>query len=271
MKYLFCLCLVFFHLVVRAQNPSIKVFYEKANGNVHQFYASNPHYCPYTVEVRFTTFSGMESSVQLPYKVLVPAQTEKEFLFTIQPIPQRSWEFNYRYFWWRGDVQQIDYDKNHVYFLPYEANTTQKVIQGYNGSYSHQNQYAVDFKMNEGTKICAARGGVVVEIKEDSNQRGEGQAFVNDGNYVLIYHSDGTFGSYYHLQQNGALVSPGDEVEAGEVIGLSGHTGWSSTPHLHFEVYLNRDKQRQTIPTKFLTGKQMTSELKQGQTYTSQK
>ena len=41
---------------------------------------------------------------------------------------------------------------------------------------------------------------------------------------------------YYHLKLNGALVEEGDPVGAGQAIGLSGNTGWSTRPHLHIEV-----------------------------------
>lgn len=59
---------------------------------------------------------------------------------------------------------------------------------------------------------------------------------MNDGNYVTVDQGDGTRVQYYHLQQNGALVDVGDVVCAGEPIGLSGNTGFSSAPHLHLDV-----------------------------------
>ena len=55
-------------------------------------------------------------------------------------------------------------------------------------------------------------------------------------NYVTIGHDDGSQAVYVHLQMNGALVELGDWVTTGEVIGLSGNTGFSTGPHLHFKV-----------------------------------
>lgn len=55
-------------------------------------------------------------------------------------------------------------------------------------------------------------------------------------NYVNVLHSDGTIAGYVHLTRDGALVEVGDSVVQGQVIGLSGDSGSSSEPHLHFHV-----------------------------------
>ena len=49
-------------------------------------------------------------------------------------------------------------------------------------------------------------------------------------------HEDGTEAQYIHLTYNGALKNEGDNVNQGEIIALSGNTGKSSGPHLHFHV-----------------------------------
>jgi murein DD-endopeptidase MepM/ murein hydrolase activator NlpD len=53
---------------------------------------------------------------------------------------------------------------------------------------------------------------------------------------VFIRHDDDKLGRYFHLTQGGALVEPGRQVLAGDVIGLSGDSGRSFAPHLHFDV-----------------------------------
>ena len=106
--------------------------------------------------------------------------------------------------------------------------------------------------MKEGTTICAARDGIVIDVKEDSNKGGKTIKFQEYGNYITIYHKDGTMANYYHLQKNGSKVKVGDKVKAGDEIALSGNTGWSSGPHLHFQVYsFNEDMEVKSIPTKF--------------------
>ena len=130
------------------------------------------------------------------------------------------------------------------YRLPFEEGKTYTLTQGNNGALSHSgyNQYAFDFGLPEGSKVCAARGGKVIEAKEDIVQGGTG-----GGNQIKIDHGDGTTGVYFHLKYQGALVEVGDTVLQGDVIGLSGKTGFATGPHLHFQV----DKGGKSIPSSF--------------------
>ena len=57
------------------------------------------------------------------------------------------------------------------------------------------------------------------------------------GNYVMIYHTDGTSTLYAHM--SALAVSQGQTVNKGDVLGYVGDTGWASGPHLHFEVRVN--------------------------------
>ena len=123
---------------------------------------------------------------------------------------------------------------DYVYALPYQPGTSHRVLQGYGGLLSHSHQAALDFKMPVGTKIFAARDGEVYAYKDDSNRGGP---FVNKkwANYLIIKHPDGSFGCYWHLQVHGVLVKSG-LVRRGQLIGLSGKTGFTFQPHLHFSV-----------------------------------
>jgi len=135
-------------------------------------------------------------------------------------------------------------DASGSYRLPFEDGKTYPLTQGNNGSLSHTGycQYAFDFGMPEGTRVCAARGGKVIEAKEDLVKGGSG-----GGNQVKIDHGDGTVGCYFHLKHEGALVEVGDVVLQGDVIGLSGMTGFATGPHLHFQV----DRGGKSIPVSF--------------------
>ena len=150
---------------------------------------------------------------------------------------------------------KITEDTSHVYDLPYEKNTKHFLIQGYYSAWSHKQRAALDFVMKRGTHILAAREGVVVRLKEDSNKGGMSKKNLNKANYVIIQHSDGTRSGYWHLQQNGVLVNVGDSVKVGQLIALSGKTGYAAMAHLHFMVWRPVSGNWQQIPTRFSTKK----------------
>ena len=147
-------------------------------------------------------------------------------------------------------------DTSYVYALPYENKTTHLLIQGYFSHFSHRERAALDFKMKRGTKILAARDGVVVRVKEDGNKGGLNKKYRPYGNNIVIQHADGSRAGYWHLQYNGALVNVGDSVKTGQVIALSGKTGYTALPHLHFLVWtFNSRGEWQQVPTRFQTSK----------------
>jgi len=147
-------------------------------------------------------------------------------------------------------------DSSYVYALPYENNTRHLLIQGYFSHFSHKERAALDFKMKRGTKILAARDGVVVRVKEDGNKGGLNKKYRPYGNNIVIQHPDGSRAGYWHLQHNGALVNVGDSVKKGQLIALSGRTGYTALPHLHFLVWtFNSRGDWQQVPTRFETSK----------------
>ena len=147
-------------------------------------------------------------------------------------------------------------DSSYVYALPYENKTSHLLIQGYFSHFSHKERAALDFKMKRGTKILAERDGVVVRVKEDGNKGGLNRKYRPYGNNIVVQHRDGSRAGYWHLQHNGALVNVGDSVKQGQVIALSGKTGYTALPHLHFLVWtFNKNGEWQQVPTRFQTTK----------------
>ena len=147
-------------------------------------------------------------------------------------------------------------DTSFVYQLPYEAGRTHVLVQGYFSRYTHKNRAALDFKMKRGTKICAARGGIVIRVKEDGTKGGSNIKYRPHGNLIVIQHNDNSRSGYWHLQHNGALVNVGDTVQQGQVIAISGKTGYTYFPHLHFIVWKSDQKGQWTqIGTRFQTSK----------------
>ncbi|MFI8305181.1 M23 family metallopeptidase [Streptomyces sp. NPDC085927] len=105
-----------------------------------------------------------------------------------------------------------------------------------------------DFAVPNGTKVMATHGGTVV--KAGGNGAGDGPAY---GNAVVINHGNGTYSQYAHLSQ--VNVQPGQVVKTGQKIALSGNTGNSSGPHLHFEIRTGAHYGSAIDPVKFLRGK----------------
>lgn len=120
------------------------------------------------------------------------------------------------------------------YTLPFYPGETRRVgLSSCSGSFHSQglpDQFAVDFEMDIGDFVLAARGGTVVHVVES----GVDGSYPN--NLIVIRHSDGTYGQYMHLTFEGAIVERGQTVAQGELIGYSGSTGFADKPHLHFVV-----------------------------------
>jgi murein DD-endopeptidase MepM/ murein hydrolase activator NlpD len=147
-------------------------------------------------------------------------------------------------------------DTSYVYELPYEEGKSPLLAQGYFSRFSHKERAALDFKMKRGTKICAARDGIVIRVKEDGDRGGWNRKYRPYGNNIVIQHTDSSRAGYWHLQKEGALVNVGDTVKKGQVIGLSGKTGYALFPHLHFIVWdFDRNGNWRQVPTRFQTKK----------------
>lgn len=235
-----------------AQNE-IKVFGEQS-GNAIIIFASNSAPCPTSVKVELE-LTNLEPTAPLPDYVVVPGDSQRFQVTQLRVLDPRS-RFSYksRFTYVLGDVGLERYEDGHVYDLPFAKGGRFQVFQGYNGNSSHQNQFALDFAMPEGTPVLAAREGVVVRIQEANDQSCPQAECARFNNYVMVYHRDGTFAEYTHLRKDGATVNVGDRIKAGDTIGYSGSTGWATGPHLHFVCFLARMGTRTTFPTRFRTG-----------------
>lgn len=127
-----------------------------------------------------------------------------------------------------------------------------QVGQGWGGGFSHrddENRHAVDFAVPEGTPVLAARDGVVMQVEARFDRGGLGPGDdTGRANFVRILHADGTMALYAHLAPGGVRVRAGERVRRGQPIALSGNTGYSGGPHLHFAVQANRGLRLASIP-----------------------
>lgn len=102
--------------------------------------------------------------------------------------------------------------------------------------------YGTDFAMPTGTPVDTPADGVVHKVVHHDRLA---------GNYVVIDHGDGYQTEYLHLSKT--EVHRGDTVHQGEVIGLSGNTGRTTGPHLHYEMRMNGrpvNSMKVSLPTK---------------------
>lgn len=143
-------------------------------------------------------------------------------------------------------------DTSYVYRLPWEGGRRHLLVQAANSRMSHKNELSLDFKMKTGTAVYAAREGVVLEVKADSDKGGLQEEMLSQGNHIIILHADGSKAKYWHLQKEGVFVKPGDTVVKGQRIGASGNTGYTAFAHLHFQVV---DKNGRQLLTRFYTRK----------------
>lgn len=239
---------------------NIKIYHEK-KGDTLTLYADNLE--TYPMSLVFSGSPEVENmKIPVPFKKIqvVSAQSKKSTIaYFVVDDKTKGWKVKKvpGYVMYIGDVTLKNYQKEYQYDLPFRKGKSFNVYQGYNGSFSHQNENSVDFSMPEGTEIIAAREGVVVDFVSHNNKGCPTRNCIDQANYITILHPDGTFAQYYHLKQNGIKVNIGDQVKKGDMIGLSGNTGWSKGPHLHFVCYLPRveeEKYRETLKTLFRTG-----------------
>jgi len=175
----------------------------------------------------------------------------------------------FRYDWTVGRLDAV-HDDSVVYALPHAPDASFRLLQGFGSRFSHTGleEYAVDFDMPIGTPVHAARGGVVVRAKSQHDQACWRPECGRYANFIVVLHDDGTTGEYYHLMRDGVLVAVGDRVERGQPIGLSGNTGKSTMPHLHFGVYrATAWGKTQSVPFRFDTRRGIVEQPRAGARY----
>ncbi|WP_376693889.1 peptidoglycan DD-metalloendopeptidase family protein [Wenzhouxiangella sp. EGI_FJ10409] len=209
---------------------------------------------PVTVRVSLVEASNVVTEPRLPARFVLDGLEERE-LVTIGPLEKgRSWSYRFETSGVPGDIG-ARHEPARPYRAPIASGTRFRIGQAFGGQYSHNSPsglHAVDIQMPTGTPVHAARGGVVMAVARYFH--GAGDDLERDGpraNYVRILHGDGSMGLYAHLDYGGVLVREGQRVERGDRIGRSGNTGYSTGPHLHFAVQVNRDMELTSVPFEF--------------------
>ncbi|MBK6544183.1 MAG: peptidoglycan DD-metalloendopeptidase family protein [Saprospiraceae bacterium] len=111
------------------------------------------------------------------------------------------------------------------------------------GSKTYDGHAGTDFaiknfsQMDKGIEVLAAADGIVTAVVDSLFDRNKTAITGNFGNYIAIRHPNKYYSYYAHLKKNSALVKPGDAVTSGQTLALIGSSGYSSDPHLHFELW----------------------------------
>ena len=234
---------------VRAEPGAMVALRLERDGNDTLAWADNRLAGPVQVRLSFTRSSNVLGSPLLPARATVDPLGSALVSRIGAADASRAGEFELRLDAVPGspNARPVDFE----YAYPLQGGDLQ-VAQGFGGAWSHQdeqNHYAVDFVAPIGTPVLAARDGTVMQVESDFDKAGlNAEKYGGRANYVRIVHDDGTMALYAHLREGGVLVRVGQRVAKGQRIGLSGNTGFTSGPHLHFAVQANRDMRLVSLP-----------------------
>ncbi|MFC8127884.1 M23 family metallopeptidase [Streptomyces sp. NPDC057302] len=137
-------------------------------------------------------------------------------------------------------AREAERKRLNTYVAPISGSSISTGYQTGGGMWSSGSHTGVDFHAASGTSVHAVGSGTVVEA-------GWGGAY---GNNVVIKMNDGTYTQYGHMSSLGVTV--GQAVTPGQQIGLSGSTGNSSGPHLHFEARTGEEYGSDIDPVSYL-------------------
>ncbi|MCI0992853.1 peptidoglycan DD-metalloendopeptidase family protein [Pseudomonas corrugata] len=210
-------------------------------------FVRNDLYAPVEIELSFAGLDNVSGAPSRPIRRVLPARSNLRLALLTAIQPGKPLMYTPRFEYSLGDP--ADAAQAYRYPLPWRGGPF-RLSQGANGQYSHygpKNRYAMDIAMPVGTPIIAARGGVVIKTENEQTGRGDDPS----GNFVRVLHDDGTMGVYLHLQKGSVSVREGQRVAVGTPLALSGNTGNSSGPHLHFVVQRNTGLGLVSIPYQF--------------------
>ncbi|NOQ63576.1 MAG: peptidoglycan DD-metalloendopeptidase family protein [Methyloprofundus sp.] len=219
-----------------------------------EYVVRNDYFAPIEVQVSLSQHENTQASPPLPQRFIVQHGTSKS-LFKLADIDQhKGWRYGIAYQYALGSPL-ARHDGKAIYYPPIASYKKFRISQAFNGKFSHtdeQNKYAVDLAMPLRSRVHAARAGIVMSLENDFFKGGvDKQAYKARANSIRILHDDGSMAVYAHLQVDRAQVYEGMQVEAGQLIAFSGNTGFSSGPHLHFSVQVNRGMHLVSVPFEF--------------------
>lgn len=260
MKYSFPIFLSFLFLFTNcrplpkkklSQAPSIKIKYEVENDSLI-IKLDNPLHCPLRISAT-SSDESIQAKTDNNLPVTMAPNTDTQFSYWTNKAKE---EISIKFSATLGDpTNSID---KKVINLPFSKGHAYKIIQGYNGSYSHSSEYskyALDFNLSIGDTVCVAADGFVVGVIEDYTGGGKTKRWTDYANYITVFHPEmNLYTQYVHLMPKGSLVEVGDYVKAEQAIGMSGKTGFTDIEHLHFNVLKPNQTGMESVKIEFKEG-----------------
>lgn len=230
------------------------IWLEKTGANnTPEYYAINNYHGPVEIEISLLDEKNVIATPALPHRFIVhPGQSKSLFKMTSKD-QYKSWQYSLQYTYALGS-SDAHHNQQAIYLPPFAKNSRFQISQAFAGSFSHtneQNYYAVDIAMPENTPIHASRSGIVMELNNDFYNSGTQQAYKSRANSIRILHEDGSMAVYAHLALEKANVYSGLKIKAGQLIAYSGNTGFTTGPHLHFSIQVNKGMKLASVPFKF--------------------
>jgi murein DD-endopeptidase MepM/ murein hydrolase activator NlpD len=222
---------------------------------VTRFVASNATARPWSFRVAVDRLKNLKASRALPIRAVIGPGEQRTIatLAPVRPDLTTSWSSS----WGAAPGSMLARpDASWRYRMPFGGSRERVLSQGAGGRFSHSGpaRYSFDFSMPSGTPVLAARAGRVVSVRDGFQDSGRRKVRYDEANSVEVLQADGSVAVYAHLRK-GIPVQVGDSVVAGERIGFSGDSGYSTGPHLHFMVWRRQaDLSWESVPIRFADG-----------------
>jgi hypothetical protein len=210
----------------------------------------NRLHAPVTVHIETGSLDNARLSQPLVPRLTLAPLESREIVLVQGMDPRRVGSANFSLTTTVG-VLDARPDRDHIYAWPLAETKRSRLSQAFDGPTHNEgfSRYAIDIAAAEGTPVVAARSGVVIFLEDRFFESGINRAdFRDKANHVRILHEDGSMATYAHLAPDSVNLVPGQRVQVGDEVGRSGNTGFSSGPHLHFAILVNRDMKIVSIP-----------------------
>lgn len=242
-------------VILQAQSPvRISSEYDE-NREEYTIFGINDSEKSQTLILMIEQMDGVVPSRKLPViSTIFPREIKR--LIKLERIGTATPRFSttYRYF---NGVANPDINEEVRYLLPmsnglttqvFLAKSLEEIVQSGKVS-ENEEMYSLTFKLVDGDTICAARSGVVEDVKQTGQSDLVNYSFSKSRNFINIRHRDGTIARYVQFKNETAMVQPGDQVLAGTPLAIAVQSNTLGEANLLFSVtYLEVDVDKMKVP-----------------------